>query len=131
VKNRALPKGILVTVAYLALYCLLAIWFGWMQRVWLLIVIGLVAGVACVGAANMRRWSQFLVYALSVSFASTWLWSIYAAARVGFFGPLSWLGIIQSLMPGLVLLAVAGFCSRMAFRHLGNASLRDAPASGA
>jgi hypothetical protein len=131
VKNGALPKGILVTVAYLGLYCSLAIWFGWMNHVWLLVAIGVLAGVACVGAANMRRWSRFLVYALSVGFATTWLWSIYAAARVGFFGPLRWLGIILSLIPGLVLLAIAAYCSLMAFRHLGNAGLADAPASGA
>ena len=130
VKNRALPKGMLVTVAYLALYCSLAIWFGWMNRAWLLLAIGLLAGVACVGAANMLRWSRFLVYALSVGFATTWIWSIYAAARVGFFAPLRWLGIILSLIPGLVLLAVAAYCSRMAFRHLRNAGLPDAPASG-
>jgi hypothetical protein len=129
VKNRALPKGMLVTVAYLALYCSLALWFGWKNRVWLLLAIGLVAGIACIGAANMRRWSRYLVYALSFGFATIWLWSIYAAARVGFFGPLRWPGIILSLIPGLALLAVAGFCSRMAFRHLGIAGLPDAPAA--
>jgi hypothetical protein len=129
VENRALPNGMLVTVAYLGLYCSFALWFGWKNHVWLLLAIGLAAGIACIGAANMRRWSRYPVYALSLGFATCWLWSIYAAARVGFFGPLRWPGIILSLLPGLVLLVVAGFCSRTACRYLGNAGLPDAPAA--
>lgn len=130
-KKRATPKGILVTVAFLALYCAFAIWFGWRHRVWLMVPIGLSAGVACIGAAAMLRWSRFLVYALSVGFATAWLYSIYAAARVGYFSVLSWQTIILSLIPGFLLLIVAGFCSRMAHQHLGNPGVIAAPAPDA
>jgi hypothetical protein len=121
VKNPATPKGILVTVAFLALYCVFAIWFGWTHHVWLIVAVGCLAGVACVGAANMLRWSRFLVYALSAGLATTWLYSIYAAARVGYFGPLSWQSITLSLI-------VVCFCSQTAHRHLGNPPVIAAPA---
>jgi hypothetical protein len=121
------PKGILVTVAFLAQCCAFALWFGWTHRLWLMIAIGLVAGIASVGAANMQRWSRFLVYAMSAGFVATWLYSIYAAARVGYFGPLAWRTIILSLIPGIALLLVALFCSLMAHSHLGRARPVDAP----
>ena len=127
-KNRATQKGILVTVAFLALYCAFAIWFGLTHRAWLMVLIGLLAGIASIGAANMLRWSRFPVYALSIGFATSWLYSIYAAARVGYFGPLSWLTISLSLIPGFLLLIVACFCSRMAHVHLGEPG-RHSPAA--
>ncbi len=130
-KNPATPKGILVTVAFLALYCAVAIWFGWMHRLWLMVAVGVVAGVGCVGAATMRRWSRFLVYALSVGLAISWLCSIYTSARVGYFSPLSWQSIILSQIPGFLLLAIGYFCSQMAHRHLGNGGAIAAPAPGA
>ena len=129
VNNRPTPKGMLVTVAFLALYCAVAIWFGWTRRVWVMDAVGLVATVACVGTATMLRWSRFLVYVLSIAFAATWLFSIYAAARVGYYTPLPWLTIIVSLIPGAVLLAVAGFCSRMAHRYLGKPQALPTPAA--
>jgi hypothetical protein len=118
VKYPATPRGILVTVAFLALYCAFALWVGITHRAWLMVSIALVAAIASIGAATMRRWSRYLVYLLSAGLATTWLYSIYAAARVGYFGPLSWSTIILSLTPGLLLLIVACFCSRMAHRHL-------------
>ncbi|HEX2791143.1 MAG TPA: hypothetical protein VHN17_11990 [Steroidobacteraceae bacterium] len=130
-KNPATPKGILVTVAFLALYCAFAIWFGWMHRLWLMVAIGVLAGIACVAAANMLRWSRFLVYALSIVLAIAWLYPIYVSARVAYFSPLPWRTIIRSLIPGFVLLAVACFCSQMAHRHLGSSRVIAASAPGA
>jgi hypothetical protein len=119
VSKRATPRGILVTVAFLALYCAFSIWYGLTHRLWWMLAVGLLAAIACAGAAAMRLWSRFLVTALSVGFAVTWLYSIWAAARVGYFYPLSWLSIIVSLIPGSLLLLVAAFCSGTAHRHLG------------
>jgi hypothetical protein len=127
VKNHVTPKGILVTVALLALYCAFALWFGWTQRRWPMLAVGLVAGFACVGAANMQRWSRFVVFAMSAGLASTWLYSIYAAARVGYFHPLAWITIMLQLIPGIALLLVALFCSLMAHRHLGRPAALAAP----
>jgi hypothetical protein len=120
----------LVTVAFLALYCAFAAWIGLTHRNWLMVSIALLAAIACVGAANMLRWSRFVIDALSVGFAAIWLYSIYASERVGYFGPLAWQTIILSLMPGSVLLIVAGFCSWVTHRHLGTAASgpRSSPA---
>jgi hypothetical protein len=122
VNNRATPRGILVTVAFLALYCAFAVWFGLTHRYWLMVAIGLLAAIGCVGAANMLRWSRFVTYALSIGFAASWLYSICIAARVGYFGPLAWQTIILSLMPGFLLLIIACFCSWMTHRHLASAA---------
>jgi hypothetical protein len=127
VKNLVTPKGILVTVALLALYCAFALWFGWTHQRWPMLAVGLVAGFACVGAANMQRWSRFVVYAMSAGFGGTWLYSIYAAARVGYFHPLAWRTIILQLIPGIALLLVVLFCSLMAHRHLGRPGPVAAP----
>ena len=130
VRSLVTPKGILVTVALLALYCAFSLWFGWTHRHWLMLAVGLVAGFACVGAANMQRWSRFVVYAMSAGFAAAWLYSIYAAARVGYFHPLAWTTIMLPLIPGIALLLVALFCSLTAHRHLGGAGPVAAPPPG-
>ena len=127
VRNLVTPKGILVTVALLALYCAFALWFGWTQRRWPMLAVGLVAAFACVGAANMQRWSRFVVYAMSAGFGATWLYSIYAAARVGYFHPLAWRTNILPMTPGIALLLVALFCSLMVHRHLGGPGPVAAP----
>jgi len=113
------PQGILVAVAFLALYCAISVWFSLTHHSWLMLVVGVLAAIGCVAAASMLRWSRFLVFALSIGLAATWLYSIYAAARVGYFGPLSWNSIIVSLIPGAAMLLVAAFCSLMAQRHFG------------
>jgi hypothetical protein len=84
-----------------------------------MLAIALLAAIACVAAASMLRWSRFLVFALSIGLAATWLYSIYAAARVGYFGPISWYSIIVSLMPDAAMLIIAAFCSLMVQRHFG------------
>jgi hypothetical protein len=116
---RPTPQGILVAVAFLALYCAFSVWHGVTYRQWPMLAIALLAAIACVAAASMLRWSRFLVFALSIGLAATWLYSIYAAARVGYFGPISWHSIIVSLMPDAAMLIVAAFCSLMVQRHFG------------
>jgi hypothetical protein len=116
---RPTPQGILVAVAFLALYCAFSVWIGLTRHSWLMLVVGVLAAIACVAAASMRRWSRFLVFALSIGLAAAWLYSIYAAARVGYFGPISWQTIIVSLIPGAAMLLVAAFCSLMVQRHFG------------
>ena len=116
---RPTPQGILVAVAFLALYCAISVWFSLTHHSWLMLVVGVLAAIACVAAASMLRWSRFLVFALSIGLAATWLYSIYAAARVGYFGPIAWHSIIVSLIPGAAMLVVAGFCSLMVQWHFG------------
>jgi hypothetical protein len=113
------PQGILVAVAFLALYCAFSVWFGLTHSNWMMLVVGALAAIACVAAASMLRWSRFLVFALSIGLAATWLYSIYAAARVGYFGPIPWHSIIVSLIPDTAMLIVAAFCSLMVQRHFG------------
>lgn len=117
--KRPVPLGILITVAFLALYSALSFWVAWLQRSWTLAALGVAAAVACVQAARLRRWSRFLIYALAAGFSGVWLYSVYASARAGYFGLLTRAGMIRSLAHGAVLIVVAGFCSYMAHRHFG------------
>ncbi len=123
--TRPVPVGILITVAFLALYGAFSFWLAWQQRSWSMAALGVAAALACVQAARLRRWSRFLIYALAAGFSSVWLYSVYAAARAGYFAPLTRTAMIRSLAHGVALLAVAGFCSYMVHRHFG------APRSGA
>ena len=116
---RPTPQGILVAVAFLALYCAFALWFGITHSSWLMLVVGVIAAIGCVAAASMQRGSRYLVFALSLGLGATWLDSIYSAARVGYFVPIPWYSTMVSLMPGTAMLLVAAFCSLMVQRHFG------------
>ena len=80
------PPGMLVTVALLAIYCAYASWTAFIEQSWIHVVVALVSLAACVGAALLKSWCRYPVYALTVGFVVAWCYSVYAGIRVGFFG---------------------------------------------
>ena len=123
------PKAILFTVAFLALYCGIMVLFSWQRGSWITATLAVVAGIGCVGAAAMRGWSRYFIYALSAVFATSWLHSIYSSARAGYYWPLGWPDIIVSMLPDMALLAIACYCSLMTHRHLGQGMRLSSPST--
>ena len=108
------PPGLLLTTALLAIYAFAAARVAYVEHSFALAAAAAVSAVACCGVALMRRWSQYLVYLLTVAFASKWCWSIYDAYRAGYFdfrfGGETWRAM-RPLAPGLAMIALSGTCS--------------------
>ena len=111
------PVGILITVALLALYGVHAAWIGVSQHSFTSALSGVVAFVACVGAALLKPWSRYLVYLLSAILIGTWCYSLYAAASAGYFSLYTTWQIARQLAPGIFLALLAAFCTYSVFRQ--------------
>lgn len=111
------PIRILITVALLAVFAAYGVWTGISQHSWQFGIVAALAIVACVGAARLRPWSQFLVYLLAGGFIAMWVYSIYAANKVGYFYGFSPLKITTSLAPGVLLVLLSVFCSYAVFKQ--------------
>ena len=111
------PVGILITVALLALYGVYASWIGVSQHSLLSGLSGVVAFVACVGAALLKPWSRYLVYLLSALIIGTWCYSLFSAANAGYFGLYTASQIARQLAPGVFLALLACFCTYAVFRQ--------------
>ncbi len=118
------PIGILVAVALLAVYAAYAFWTAYVDRSWLFVIVGAASFVACIGAAMLRAWSQYLVYALTAGFIVAWCHSVYAAAMVGFFSFFfsSTRLVVAALAPGLALVFISCAASYLTYRHFRSAS---------
>jgi hypothetical protein len=104
------PLKILITMALLALYGAYATWMAITEMSWLYAVSGAIAIVACVGAALLKPWSQYLVYLLAVGVIGTWGYLIYDAKRVGYFSLFSTQEIVVALAPEVFLMALSCYC---------------------
>lgn len=111
------PVGILITVALLALYGVYAIWSAFSERSLLFALAAAVAVVACVATAKLLAWSRYLVYLLTAAFIGAWAYSLYAAARVGYFSLFSASRIASALAPAALLALLSCFCSYAVFRQ--------------
>jgi len=111
------PVGILITVALLAMYAAYSLWMAVVWHSPLSGVAGVLAIVACVGAAMLKPWSRYIVYLLTASAVATWVWSLYDAARAGYFGYFSARQIARSLAPGAFLILLSCFCAYAVFRQ--------------
>ncbi len=107
----------LVTVALLAIYTGVAGWEALKFHSWQDALFALVAAVACVGAALLRSWSQFLVYLLAACLIASWLYSIHAAQVLGYFRIFSRTRMFLMLAPEAVLLLLSGYCSYAVYRQ--------------
>jgi hypothetical protein len=111
------PVGILITVALLALYGVYAAWIGVSQHSLTSALSGVLAFIACVGAALLKPWSRYLVYLLSAVLIGTWCYSLYTAASAGYFSLYTASQIFRQLAPGIFLAVLASFCAYAVFRQ--------------
>jgi hypothetical protein len=111
------PVSILITVALLALYGSYAVWVAITQQSVASGVAGVLAIVACIGAALLKPWSRYIVYVLGAAAVGTWAWSLYAAAAAGYFGYFSGAQIARSLAPGGFLVLLSCYCTYAVFRQ--------------
>lgn len=113
------PPGILLTVAFLAIYCAYAFITAWIERSWILAVAGVGAAFACFGTALLRPWSRFLVYALVGSFLGKVTHSVYSAAVAGYFA--FYFGSVgtslRSLVPSLLMAVLSCVCCFIVFNY--------------
>jgi hypothetical protein len=104
------PVKILIVMALLALY---GVYAGWMAIVERSLVYGFsaaIAIVACVGAALLKPWSRYLVYLLATAVVGSWAYSVYDAARVGYFGLFSRSEVFIALVPEVFLMLLSCYC---------------------
>ena len=111
------PRGILVTVALLAIYGAYGFWDAIVYRSFTSAVLGVLATVACVGTTRLLAWSRYLVYLLTAAFIAIWAQSLYAAAVAGYFSLFSPSQIALQLAPGIALVALSCSCAYVVFRH--------------
>lgn len=113
------PPGMLLTVAFLAIYSICAFLIGRIEDSWPLQVASLVAIVASYGTARLMPWSRYLVYLLASGFVIKMALSIVQAVSAGFFDFQfrTTTEILQSLIPSLILVLLSGVCCLVVFRY--------------
>ena len=113
------PVSLLIATALLAIYTAYAFQIALIEKSWLLAAAGGVAAIACVATALMKPWSQYLVYLLTFGFVAKWAWSIFDGLQSGYFGFQygSSRAAIQSVAPGLLMVALSCMCAWLVYRH--------------
>jgi hypothetical protein len=97
-------------VALLSGYAIFALHSAYSFNSWVWGLEGLVFFVAAAGLASRMRWSAYLVFALAILLCGFWIHSVWLVANSGYFAGISATRRILSLVPGLVMLALAGYC---------------------
>jgi hypothetical protein len=113
------PVSILITVALLAIYSAYSLWIAISEASWISAAMAGIAAIACIGAAMLRPWSQFLIYPLTATFIATWCYSLYSAAAAGYFNLVTASEMTFSLAPGIFLILISCFCSYAVFKQFG------------
>jgi hypothetical protein len=109
----------LLTVAFLAIYCAYAFLIGSIEKSWVLMTAGVVAVIATYGVAMLRPWSRHLVYVLTAGFLAKLALSIYDGVASGFFRlQLGTPGaIVRSMVPTVLMATLSGACCVFVYRH--------------
>ena len=123
------PVGMLVAVALMALYALYGAWIAIGEHSVISAFGSAVAAVACVGTARLKSWSRYLVYLLTAALVGAWLYSLYAAAAVGYFDRYPIRQALWLMAPGALLSMVSCVCAFLVWRHF-RAVRRRSGASG-
>lgn len=120
----ALRSRLHVAVAAL----LLAGYGGWVvvhatkAGIWSSSVAGVVLLAAAIGAATGRRWSGYLIYALTALLAIEWVWVVVGTYRSGFLGSylrsIPALQAVLSFVPAGGMFLLAGYCCYVAHKHV-------------
>ena len=85
---------------------------------WTFTVGGLLALVAAAGIIKSQRWSSYVVYVLALFISAEWLWYMWVICYAGYFSTIAFGQIAISLLPGVAVIAVAGYCSYVAWRYV-------------
>lgn len=100
----------------LGLYGVYCLWVfieagGWFNAIW-----GVIAVSGCVGLITGRRWSQYIVYFMSLSLVVIWTYLVWLATNAGWpdGGTLS---TVISLFPGVAIVVTCAACSFFVFKH--------------
>jgi hypothetical protein len=109
------PPGLLLTTALLAIYAIAAGRVAYLEESAFLAAAAALSAIACYGTAMMKRWSQYLVYALALGFALKWGWSVYDGYRTGYFdfrfGSATAWRSLRPMVPGFVMVVLSGVCA--------------------
>lgn len=113
------PFAILFTVALLVIYAGGALVLAMVEKSPLVAVVGVAAAVAAVGAARLKPWSRFLVYALVPVFVAKLAYSVQAGMAAGYFATHfdSRAHAAVSLIPGLLMALMLVACCFIVHRH--------------
>lgn len=113
------PPGMLLTVALLVIYSVYAFMIGSIEDSYPLLIGGLVAVIATYGAAMVRPWSQYLIYALTAGFVAKLGISIYDGFVSGYFEIQyrSNAQIARVLLPSLLMTLLSAFCCTLVYRQ--------------
>ena len=126
------PPGMLLTTALLVIYSAYAFRIGTIEDSWFLLAGGGLSIVACYGTAMLRRWSQYLVYALAAGFIVKLAVSVFGGISSGFFhfqfG--SRAAALRSLLPSGLMALLSGVCCVLVYRHFNGASDIDGSLAG-
>jgi hypothetical protein len=93
-------------------------------HLWSSVVGGLLALVAAAGVVKSKRWSSFVVYIIAVVFSAEWLWYIWVIHHAGYFSTIPFARVVVSLVPGVALMVVAGYCCYVAWRYVSEGPAR-------
>ena len=108
--------ALLVVLCAYACWSLASAWslFGWNR---LQIFVGLYASAAVYGVATGQRWARPVVYSWGVLMIIEWLGYAVQFLRSG-----SWPNLFLAFVPGLLLMAVIGYCCFVVSRYVCNSS---------
>ena len=84
-RKRDTPTPMLVTVALLVVYAVGAMMIGVAEKSWVIGGAALAAAVAAYGAATLKPWSRYFVFALALALVGKLGYSIYRAQAAGYF----------------------------------------------
>jgi hypothetical protein len=125
-KKRDTPTPMLVAVALLVIYAVIASLVAITERSWVIGGFALLAAVGAVGTATLKAWSRYVVYVLAAALVVKSAYSIYTASAAGFFNTFETRkAAIWSLVPGVVmtmLFLLACWIVHRQFSTAGNAA---------
>ena len=94
------------------------LWQGVVANAWQSVLFGAAALVAGIAMLAHQPWSRFLVYAVVAFFIVSYAYMIVGAVQAGAWAEYDALRMFLSLVPGLVMVAVALICAFIAGRFL-------------
>ena len=79
---------------------------------------GLAALAAAAGVVKSQRWSALMVYVIALLIMGEWLWYLWLIFRLRYFAHIGFEQVAVSAVPGVAVLAIAGYCCFVAWRYV-------------